>query len=200
MRPLWRIARLTTYVAAILLIGCKNDPLSKVRRAAEMGDARAQFELGMIYDLGEEVPQDSAEAVRWFRKAADQGNAKGQFSLGIMYARGRGVPRDYAEAASWYRQAAEQGYAPAQNKLGLMYEDGYGVPQDFAVAARWFRRERVSLTRAVGYSGQGERAKGGRKGQPDTSGWLFRPRWQRALPPWRFSMISEHCGLAKMST
>ena len=39
MRPLWRIARLTTYVAAILLIGCKNDPLSEARQAAEMGDA-----------------------------------------------------------------------------------------------------------------------------------------------------------------
>ena len=43
------------------------------------------------------------------------------------------------------------------------------------------------------------RAKG-QRGQPDTSGCLFRPRWQRALPPWRFSMISGHCRLAKMST
>jgi len=32
----------------------------------------------------------------------------------------------------------------------------------------------------------------GRRGQPDTSGWRYWPRWQSALPPWRFSMISEH--------
>jgi len=37
------------------------------------------------------VPQDYAEAVRWYRKAADQGIAEAQFSLGIAYANGVGV-------------------------------------------------------------------------------------------------------------
>ena len=36
-------------------------------------DADAQFNLGVMYDTGEGVPQDDAEAVRWFRLAAEQG-------------------------------------------------------------------------------------------------------------------------------
>jgi hypothetical protein len=43
------------------------------------------------------VPQDDAEAVKWFRKAADQGDPYAQFNLGNMYAEARGVPQDDAE-------------------------------------------------------------------------------------------------------
>ena len=55
---------------------------------AEQGDANAQFNLGFMYDNGEGVPQDYAEAVRWYRLAAEQGNAFAQVNLGVMYANG----------------------------------------------------------------------------------------------------------------
>jgi TPR repeat protein len=47
-------------------------------KAAEQGDASAQFNLGMMYAKGEGVPKDNVEAVEWVRKAAEQGleNAK----------------------------------------------------------------------------------------------------------------------------
>ena len=45
------------------------------RVQAEAGDASAQFNLGVMYDNGEGVPEDDAEAVRWYRMAAEQGNA-----------------------------------------------------------------------------------------------------------------------------
>jgi TPR repeat protein len=60
------------------------------------------------------VPQDYAEAVKWFRKAADQGDAKAQLNLGFAYNTGQGVPQSSAEAVKWYRLAADQGYAGAQ--------------------------------------------------------------------------------------
>ena len=41
-----------------------------------------------MYDLGEDMSEDDAEAVRWFRMAAEQGHVDAQFNLGIMYARG----------------------------------------------------------------------------------------------------------------
>ena len=58
---------------------------------------------------GQGVPQDYAEAVKWYRKAADQGYAAAQTNLGLMYAHGQGVPQDYVEAVKWYRKAADQG-------------------------------------------------------------------------------------------
>ena len=85
------------------------------------------------------VPEDHAEAVRWYRMAAEQGNAKAQNSLGDMYYRGEGIPEDHAEAARWSRLAAEQGHAEAQYNLGVMYDKGEGVPEDGTEAARWYR-------------------------------------------------------------
>ena len=84
-----------------------------------------------MYANGEGVPEDAAEAVRWYRLAAEQGDATAQFNLGVMYANG--------EAVRWYRLAAEQGYAAAQFNLGVMYANGEGVPEDDAEAVRWYR-------------------------------------------------------------
>ena len=47
--------------------------LREYRPLAEQGDAAAQAALGVIYHYGQGVPQDYAEAVRWYRKAAAQG-------------------------------------------------------------------------------------------------------------------------------
>jgi TPR repeat protein len=48
------------------------------RKAAEQGDANAQYALGFMYANGNRVPQDDAQAMGWLRKAAEQGNAAAQ--------------------------------------------------------------------------------------------------------------------------
>ena len=45
------------------------------RPLAEAGDVDSRYGLGLMYHKGEGVPQDSAEAVKWFRQAAEQGLA-----------------------------------------------------------------------------------------------------------------------------
>ena len=50
--------------------------LVDIRARAEAGDAEAQKNLGVMYAIGEGMPQDDAEAVAWFRKAAEQGHAE----------------------------------------------------------------------------------------------------------------------------
>ena len=100
------------------------------KRLAESGNPNAQFKLGVMYANGEGVPENDAEAVKWFRLAADQGDTGAQSNLGFMYASGRGVQENDAEAVKWYRLAAEQGDAKAQFKLGLMCALGRGVPQN----------------------------------------------------------------------
>ena len=49
--------------------------LQEWRPLAEQGDAHAQFNLGIMYDNGWGVPENDAEAVKWWRKAAEQGYA-----------------------------------------------------------------------------------------------------------------------------
>jgi TPR repeat protein len=69
------------------------------RRASDQGHALAQFNLALMYDKGQGVPQNDAAAVNWYRKAADQGDVRAQCNLAAKYTKGRGVPQDYATAA-----------------------------------------------------------------------------------------------------
>ncbi len=64
------------------------------------------------------VPQDYAEAAKWFGKAADQGEAKAQFNLGVMYDNGYGVSQDYVQAHMWYNLAEAQGRTAAARNRG----------------------------------------------------------------------------------
>ena len=69
----------------------------------------AQNNLGLMFELGQGVTRDYAEAARWYRKAAEQGEALAQDNLGRMYEQGRGVTQDYVLAHMWHNLAAAQG-------------------------------------------------------------------------------------------
>ena len=50
--------------------------LRHLRRAAVLGDASAQYELGSAYYRGQWVPRNPRQAMRWLRSAAAGGNAE----------------------------------------------------------------------------------------------------------------------------
>ncbi len=110
------------------------------RAAADQGDARAQNNLGGMYDAGLGVPQDDGEAAKWYRLAGEQGLVWAQLNLAHMYREGLGVPQDHGEAVLWYRMAAERGFILAQSNLGWMYLNGLGIQQDNGAAAHWYQR------------------------------------------------------------
>ena len=76
---------------------------------AEQGDAKAQFNLGVMYDDGLGVKQDDFEAVKWYRKAAEQGNAHAQALLGFAYLLGKGVQFNKSLAKEWFGKACDNG-------------------------------------------------------------------------------------------
>ena len=121
------------------------------RKAAEQGDAYAQYDLGECYLNGHGVAQDHAEAVKWYYRAAEKSYAHAQDALGFCCENGVAGPTDYTEAVKWYRKAAEQGYCIAQYHLGLCYEHGRGVKADQIEAYKWFR-----LAEAQGQKGAAE--------------------------------------------
>jgi TPR repeat protein len=117
--------RLILIITALLAFqSAAASEFDETKALAEQGVATAQYNLGVMYADGDGVPENGAEAVKWFRKAADQGYVNTQFNLGIMYAAGEGVPENDAEAVKWYRKAADQGYVKAQFNLGSMYRNG----------------------------------------------------------------------------
>ena len=77
-----------------------------LRTRSNLPQCRSLDNLGVMYDIGQGVPQDYAEAVKWYRLAAEQNDAVAQYNLGAMYANGRGVPQDYVQAHMWSNLAA----------------------------------------------------------------------------------------------
>lgn len=112
--------------------------VAKYRKAAEQGDAAAQFIMGLMYFDGRGLAQDDRQAEVWYRKAAEQGYASAQVNLGLMYFFGRGVSKDDQQAVAWLRKAADKGNAYGQYGLGLVYMVGRGVPKDNELAYFWF--------------------------------------------------------------
>ena len=113
---------------------------SGTRGAAAQGHALAQHNIGAMYSIGEGVPVDHVEAVKWYRMAAEQGLARPQYNLGVMYSEGWVVPQGTMpkrrSGIGWLPSRAD---AKAQYNLGVMYDNGFGVPQDYAEALKWYR-------------------------------------------------------------
>ena len=139
-----------------------------MQRAAEEGDAKALYKLGLYHlnGVGTEKSRDKAsdcfnrsaalnhgsamymlgclekdvvKAFEWFQKGAEQGCAQAQNNLGICYESGRGTPRNADKAFLWYSKAAESGYSEAQYNLATCYESGTGTAKDKDKANQYYR-------------------------------------------------------------
>src|SRR3954468_22662529 len=98
-------------LALLLFLGLQS--IDELTKAADEGDATAQFTLGMRYSRGDGVPVDLGTGAAWFTKAALQGDPDAQLNIGMMYERGDGVTRNLRTAAEWYGKAANQGHVYA---------------------------------------------------------------------------------------
>ena len=75
------------------------------RKAADQGNADAQYALGRCCANAIGVTKNFMEAINWYRKAATQGHRDAQFELGYYCRKGFGVEKDYVESYKWYRLA-----------------------------------------------------------------------------------------------
>ena len=95
----------------------KQDPIAKLKAAADTGDKDARFELGMKYYDGNGVKKSYATAFKYLKPLADEGYEKAYFPVAEMYHGGRGVTKNRDLAESWYMKAANAGNARAKRIL-----------------------------------------------------------------------------------
>lgn len=109
--------------------GVKRDlkqSIAWLQKAADVGDVRGQYQLGMAYEKGLGVERDLQQAAFWLKKAAEQGDGTAQFSVGVMLATnfGKGMmtsskeQRD--EAIHWLTKAKENDVEDAEEFLTLL--------------------------------------------------------------------------------
>jgi TonB family protein len=83
---------------------------SKIISAAEKGNAKAQFNVGMMYESGQyDFAKSDKWAARWYRKSANQGQADAQNNLGLLYATGNGVEKNIILAYFWLSNSVNSG-------------------------------------------------------------------------------------------
>lgn len=115
-----------------------EDSTKAFLRKATDGSPADQFQVGVMYEQGKDVPRNDTMAFRWYKKAAEKGLPESQYKIALMYRFGKGTTKSSYQAARWFQAAAEQGHAKAQVKLGQMYKNGKGVERNETTAFKWF--------------------------------------------------------------
>ncbi len=110
--------------------------IEQVKREAALGNAQAQYELGLMFATGNGVPQDPGVAAQWLIKSARQGDARAQYQLGLIYDQGKGIPPDPAQASLWYQQAAHQNHLNAQFALASIAME----QKNYEQAMQWYEQ------------------------------------------------------------
>lgn len=88
--------------------------LDALRKAAEGGDTKAQFDLATRFDTGAGGDGSLEKAFEWFLKSAEGGNVAAAVEVAKRLEEGAGVQRDTDKSKPWWKKAAEAGNAEAQ--------------------------------------------------------------------------------------
>lgn len=125
------------FASVLTLSAGASQELGPLLRAAEAGDAEAQFTLASTLYHGGSAEQ----AVGWLKKASERKHPKawrllGDFHAKGLVAKGKAEPR---EAAACYLKAAALGDAAAMGRLADCYFEGRGVARSAFAGVKWLR-------------------------------------------------------------
>ena len=123
-----------------------QESFEQCKKDAEAGIPEAQYELSVMYAIGNGVERNEVKSTEWCQKAADAGHAEAQLDIGHKYYTGNNdtTKPDYAKALDWYQKAAASGYPNANYRAGHMFLYGEGVAQDYSKALEYFQQGAAS--------------------------------------------------------
>lgn len=108
-------------------------------KAAELGDANAQFEMGTSITVGK-IDRPLSDGVKWLELAAKNNHIQAINNLAICYQQGIGVEKDMKKAFSLYSLAVSKGDAMAEFNVGQAYYFGLGVERNLSKALECVER------------------------------------------------------------
>jgi TPR repeat protein len=110
-----------------------------MKKAADMNDPEAMFQLGVMYCSGYSVKKDTEQGERWFDMAITwHRNLTGR--IAILFHASEDM-QNFTLAYKWYKRLEAWPLAkskPFQLGLGLLYEYGDGVEQDYQKALEYY--------------------------------------------------------------
>ena len=101
-------------------------------QGAVLGDPQCLQALGYMYDVGEGVTEDKAQAMNLYRKAWRLGSHAAATNIAILY-REQGKPRLMFR---WFERVAKAGDGSAHLDMARCYLNGVGVRKNLQAALR----------------------------------------------------------------
>lgn len=120
------------------LIGA--DKVDKYIIAAKAGSVPDMIMLGHIYYVGDGVPTDREQSLKWYQIAADAGDIHAMFILGERF----NLDAEQPLAERWLRKAAAAGHENSMFNLGVLLYERKGDPKLKEEAVTWFRKAKNS--------------------------------------------------------
>jgi len=112
---------------------------------ANQGNIEAKYHLGVAFDNGEGVFENSLRAFELLHEAAEMEHPKAQVCLSILYYKGKIASDGYSNAMYWWHQAAQQNNDDALFQIGFAYyrkknEKGELVQSNLKQAINWWKK------------------------------------------------------------
>ncbi len=118
----------------------------RVMAGAENGNAKSQYKLGIMYDLGIGIDFNPKEGIKWIRQSADQDYEPAQRFIMCSYMNeafeflyGTNVINQ-DECVAMIKTFAMKGDSSSQANLGLCYLKGKFVEKDYKKALYWSQK------------------------------------------------------------
>jgi TPR repeat protein len=138
-------SKFLTLILAIVLTSCESSDKHADKSSEQANTQKlepttpeAQFKLGLAYAEGDGVPQDGAEAERWWKESAKQGYADAQIYLLMSYGSGAfGIKKNEAEGRKLVLAFKESGLLDLQELENKMSDK----KSDYVIRImKWFRK------------------------------------------------------------
>jgi uncharacterized protein len=115
------------------------DLVAVLTKAAEEGNAKAAFHLGMMYANADNVELNYSTAAEWIGQAAEAEYLEAYPVFSWLFSNGFGVVQSDELSAVWMRKGAEAGIAKCQFALASLYRlGGGGIEPDAKQMLDWY--------------------------------------------------------------
>lgn len=104
------------------------------------GNAKAAFQLGIMYYYGNGVSQSYADAYKWYNVAAAKGIADADYNIGLLFESDKGVDKNLQSASNYYKKAADKGSLPGAYATARCYHYAIGVKKDISLATKYYEK------------------------------------------------------------
>ena len=125
-------------------LGPAESSLITTRHRALEGDAKAQYELGRMYETGNQIAENLDEAFKWYTASASQDYTDAQYRLGVAYLYGLGVQQSTVQGGVWLKKARDKLHPKATLLLNSISSNRSGIiDKPHSILLSWYLERSV---------------------------------------------------------